>query len=97
MKNRLPSHGYYGPDIDDVQLYLNLASRPTPKNKFSKFRGVHKSNKIDKPYRAALCYKGRRYIAGNFACEIEAAKAYNKIALAVIGERALLNEFNDGK
>jgi hypothetical protein len=43
-------------------------------------------------YRAMLTYKGRRYYLGNHEREEDAARAYNKAALAIIGEHALINQ-----
>jgi hypothetical protein len=43
-------------------------------------------------YRAVLTYKGRRYYLGNYKDELDAARAYNKAALAIIGDYALINE-----
>jgi hypothetical protein len=91
---KLPDRGYYSrTKEEEIDVYLANARRPIKiPNKFSKFRGVHKSGNDKKPYRAAICFKGRRYVIGIFADEIEAAKAYNKFALHLIGSRALLNE-----
>lgn len=43
-------------------------------------------------YRAVLTFKGKRYYLGTYEQEIDAARAYNKAALAIIGDYALLNE-----
>lgn len=77
--------------MSDKDYYLSMANRPRPKNKFSKYRGVGKNGNPEKPYRAYFRYKGMNYYIGAFADEIEAAKAYNKAALKIIGEHALLN------
>lgn len=78
--------------MSDKDYYLSMANRPLPAGKFSKYRGVQKNTNPKKPYRAAFRYKGKQYMLGAFETEIEAALAYNKAALAVIGEYALLNE-----
>lgn len=78
--------------MSDKDYYLSQANRPLPKNKFSQYRGVQKSNNVEKPYRASLRYKGQKFYLGNYADEIEAARAYNKAALAIIGDYALINE-----
>ena len=78
--------------MSDKDYYLSMANRPLPKGKFSHYRGVQKNSDPRKPYRAAFRYKGKQYMLGAFETEIEAALAYNKAALAVIGEYALLNE-----
>jgi hypothetical protein len=87
-----PTHGYYSKNRSEVDVYLTHASRPVNPNKFSKFIGVHKNSNPLKPYRAAIRFKGKKYQIGVFADEIEAAKAYNKVALSLIGPRALINE-----
>lgn len=88
-----PTHGYYSSTKkSDVDIYLTNASRPARPDKFSKYRGVHKSNNPKKPYRVAICFKGRRFIGGFFETELEAAAAYNELALSLIGPRALINE-----
>lgn len=78
--------------MSDKDYYLSMAGRPLPKGKFSQYRGVQKNSNPKRPYRAAFRYKGKQYMLGAFETEIEAALAYNKAALAVIGEYALLNE-----
>ncbi len=82
---------FYG-NKSDKEYYLNMASRPKPKNSFSKYRGVSKNTNPNHPYRAAFKYKGRSYYLGSFKTELEAARAYNKAVSAVIGDFALLNE-----
>jgi hypothetical protein len=76
--------------MSDKDFYLSQASRPRPANAFSQYRGVSKGNKG--MYRAMLTYKGRRYYLGNHEREEDAARAYNKAALAIIGEHALINQ-----
>jgi hypothetical protein len=78
--------------MSDKDYYLSQANRPLPANKFSQYRGVQKSNNPKKPYRAALRHKGQAFNLGNFADEVEASRAYNKAALAIIGDYALINE-----
>lgn len=87
--------GYYTKNVDEKEHYIKLASRPNTKKKFSKYRGVTKNNNPKKPYRAALSYQGRRWFIGAFENEIDAAKAWNKLALIVIGDHALINKFDD--
>jgi hypothetical protein len=79
--------------MNDKDYYLAMAGRPRPKNKFSKYYGVSKSNNPNKPYRAAFKYKGTHYHVGLYSDEVEAAKAYNKAVLLVIGDYAIINEF----
>jgi hypothetical protein len=81
--------------MNSRDYYLSMASRPLPPNKFSRYRGVQKSSDARKPYRAAFRYRGLVYNLGNFENEIDAARAYNKGALAVIGDFAILNDLPD--
>lgn len=77
--------------MTDEQCYLAMARRPKRKGAFSQYRGVVKStSKL--PYRVQLTHQGRRFYIGVYETEIEAAKAYNKAALAVIGPHAILND-----
>jgi hypothetical protein len=86
---------YWATSKSEVEFYLVHARRPLPKNKFSRFRGVHKNSNPDKPFRVAICFNGRRILAGTYSDEIEAAKAYNRLALHVIGPKAFLNEISE--
>lgn len=81
--------------MNDKDFYLSQANRSLPPNKFSKYRGVQKNTNPKKPYRAAFRYKGKQYLLGAFENELDAARAYNKAALAIIGDYALLNELPD--
>lgn len=81
--------------MNDRDYYLSQAARPLPKNKFSQYRGVQKASNPDKPYRASFRYKGKQYYIGMYADELEAARAYNRAVLAVIGDYAILNELPD--
>ncbi len=76
--------------MSDKDFYLSQASRPRAVNAYSQYRGVSKGNKG--MYRAVLTYKGKRYYLGNYEDELDAARAYNKAALAIIGDYALVNE-----
>jgi hypothetical protein len=89
--------GYYYKNVDEKEHYIKLASRPSARKKFSKYRGVTKNNNPKKPYRASLNYQGRRWFIGVFENEIDAAKAWNKLALVIIGDHALINKFDDVK
>jgi hypothetical protein len=79
--------------MSDRDYYLSQASRPRPATAYSQYRGVSKGNKGK--YRSVLTFKGRRYYLGNYDNEIDAARAYNKAALAIIGDYALINELPD--
>lgn len=87
--------GYYlNKKKTEAEIYQKLASRPPKKNKTSKYRGVGKNNHPVKLFRATLNYQGKKYYFGAFETEIEAAKVYNKYALRIIGEHAILNEID---
>ena len=59
--------------------------------KTSQYRGVY-WNKKDKRWYAQVSHEGRRVYVGCFTCEHQAALAWNKKALELWGENALLNE-----
>lgn len=82
---------YYKKVPCEKEFYLTMSNRPLPKNKSSRFRGVQKGNNSNKPYKVSFTYARTRYYIGSYSDEIEAAKAYNKAVLAVIGEHAYLN------
>jgi hypothetical protein len=84
---------YLSRKMSDKDFYLSQASRPRPANAFSQYRGVSKGNKG--MYRATLIHKGKRYYLGNHEKEIDAALAYNKAALAIIGDYALINDIKE--
>lgn len=86
--------GYFAKtSLTDVEFYLVHARRPAPRRKyFSQYRGVQKNSNPKKPYRVAFKYQGRVISGGTFTDEIEAAKAYNRLAQIVIGSHAVLNE-----
>jgi hypothetical protein len=86
---------YYSTSKSDQEFYRIHALRPLPKNKFSKYRGVQKSNSKDRPYRVSFNFKGVRYYFGNYETEIEAAKVYNESVLRIIGELAILNQIDE--
>ena len=66
--------------------------------KFNKWKGVNREMRTKTPkYRAQLQKNGIRYIEGPFDTEIEAARAYNDLALKHFGEFALLNVFDQDK
>jgi hypothetical protein len=81
---------YLSRKMSDKDYYLSQASRPRAANAYSQYRGVSKGNKG--MYRTVLTFKGKRYYLGQYENELDAARAYNKAALAIIGDYALLNE-----
>ena len=83
--------GYFNCTTTREAYYLSLANRPRRANASSPYRGVSRSTNPKLPWRAALGYRGRRYYLGMFATELEAAKAYNRAALSVIGDHAVIN------
>lgn len=83
---------YWQTSKSEIEFYLVHARRPLSGNKVSRFRGVQKNSNPAKPFRVAITFNGRRFMGGVFSNEIEAAKAYNALALRVIGPSAILNE-----
>lgn len=83
---------YWQTSKTEIEFYLVHARRPLPKNKFSRFRGVQKNNHPKKQFRVCITFNGRKFMGGVYADEIEAAKAYNSLALKIIGPDAILNE-----
>jgi len=85
--------GYYlSKKKSAAEKYRQLASRPNLRKKFSKYRGVTQNPNPKKPYRASLCYQGKKYFLGAYETELEAARAYNQHAAEIIGDHAILNE-----
>lgn len=56
----------------------------------SQYRGVHWA-KDEEKWRAVFSHKGKRKTLGRFTNEIEAAKAYDKVAFETLGADAYLN------
>ena len=61
------------------------------KNRTSKYKGV-RWDKTNKVWKAGIRVMGQWIHAGNYKDEVEAAKAYNRVAVSVAGCFALLNE-----
>lgn len=74
---------------DQIAYYRRMASRPKSPNATSIYKGVTKRGA---KWGATVNFKGRRYYIGTFATEVEAAKAYNKHALRIIGPGAIFNQ-----
>lgn len=83
---------YLSNKMSEKEKYLSLANRPPRQDSSSPYRGVSRSTRPKDKWRAGLTYKGRRYYLGIHDTEIEAAKAYNRAALAIIGDHAVINE-----
>jgi hypothetical protein len=60
-------------------------------NKTSQYKGVYKRNRIKKPYLVQIRIDGKKQNIGSFSNEIEAARAYDKVAKEVYGDFAFLN------
>ncbi len=70
--------------------WLRLTGRPQSIRGISRYRGVSVYNKDHKtPWQATLSFKGKRFRAGVFATEEEAAIAWNKMALRIVGPAAI--------
>lgn len=76
-------------NVSRVERWLQLTARPHSVRGVSKYRGVSRSyNRPDKPWRAALKYRGLNFYGGQFATEEEAALAWNELVLRYIGPEA---------
>jgi hypothetical protein len=75
---------------DPVAYYLALSGRPRSSRFSSRFKGVSKQGNSS-AWRAQVYKHGKKILVGIFDDEIEAALAYNKAALAIIGPHAILN------
>ena len=72
-----------------AEVWLQLTSRPQSMRGASPYRGVQKANSNPAlPWRAMLRFNGRVYNAGSFATQEEAALAWNRLALRIIGPEA---------
>jgi len=79
---------------DPVAYYLALSGRPRSAKFSSRFKGVSRQGDSS-CWRAQVYKRGKKILVGVFDNEIEAAKAYNKAALAIIGPHAILNTFEE--
>lgn len=71
------------------EVWLALTARPHSLRGASPYRGVQKANSNPAlPWRAALRFDGRTYNGGSYATQEEAALAWNRLALHVIGPDA---------
>ena len=82
-------------NLREVTQAQNQRNRRSNKNSSSQYKGVSWF-KRDKKWHAQIKHKGKGIHLGYFTCEHQAALAYNKKALELWGEYALLNEVEDG-
>lgn len=87
--------GYLFKNRSDREIYLSLANRPRKRDATSQYRGVSKTTNPNRPFRAALKHKGQHHYLGSYETEREAAEAYNKAALRIVGEYAVLNDLSE--
>lgn len=71
-----------------AERWLMLTGRPHSIRGASRFRGVSRTSSLQCPWRASLRFDGRIYEAGVYATEEEAALAWNRLALRIIGPLA---------
>jgi hypothetical protein len=74
-----------------VSHTINLINRKKRASVHSKYRGVT-YDKSCKKWKAVLYAYCTTYRIGNFDTELEAAKAFNKKAIEILGKNAQLNE-----
>lgn len=99
-----------GDKLDNRRCNLRLATRTeneankkkrrTQKNQIkgqptSKYKGVSKIRGRKKCWRACIGFEGEYKSLGTYYSEEEAAQAYNKAAVELFGEFALLNKIED--
>lgn len=69
----------------------NGGNAKLPKHNTSGFKGVHVNNRPDKPWKAVICYQGKRIYMGMFSDPADAARVYDAKAKELFGEFARLN------
>lgn len=73
------------------QNSANRRKSPPRTGKFaSRYRGAYKAHN-SQYWSAGICYRGQRIYIGSFATEDEAARAYDRKAVELFGEFAVLN------
>jgi hypothetical protein len=73
------------------EKYLAFARRPKRAGSSSRYRGVSFRQQTQR-WIAQVYWRGRRYFLGSFEREEDAAAAYNRHAIGIIGPMAVLNE-----
>ena len=78
-------------NLREVTPSQNSQNQRSRKNSSSQYKGVHWYTQTNR-WRAKLKHRSKSIHVGYFACEHQAALAYNEKALELWGENALLNE-----
>ena len=91
-----PVNSYWRSGKSPVDRWVILTSRKS-KGSASSYRGVQLNSGANakvKPWRAMLCFQGRRYFGGDFPTEREAALKWNELVLKHVGPSVshILNE-----
>jgi hypothetical protein len=84
-------------NINNLRLVTrqqNNANTRSARNSTSKYKGVS-FNKQSQKWVAQITKNYKQMYIGLFDCESDAAKAYNKQAIALYGEYALLNDIDE--
>jgi hypothetical protein len=79
-------------NLKEVTYAQNNQNTRPRKNSTSQYKGVDRMKRYKGKWRAQILHEGKKSHLGLFMCEKEAALAYNKKALELWGEHALLNE-----
>lgn len=90
-KGKSPNNKGVSPSKETVEKRAKaLSGTKNRKNTSSKYVGVS-LNKGNGKWVSYLNHGGKRYLLGNFEFEVDAALAYNKMALEFYGENAKIN------
>ena len=68
----------------------NMGNARKHRDRKGQYKGVH-FDKTEQRYIAQICCKRKRYKLGRFETDIEAARAYDKKAIELFGDFALVN------
>ena len=72
----------------------NSINRYKMKNCTSQYKGVSLQRGRRKKWRTQINIDGKQTLIGNYYTEIEAAKAYNRVAIKLFGDFALTNQLD---